>query len=205
MTLARALPAIICCLALGAAAAACGGGSTGAKSTDSAKVPTATLPAKLPEPKIIGSGAVQAGGGATYVVKAGDSWSAIAARVGVTLEDLLAANSGIDQSTLQVGQSIKLPPSDASAGATASPAAASTAAASATPAPPTEPPPTSTPGATSTPSSLGQTYTVQAGDIPVTIAEKFGVTVEALLAANPGIDPTALHIGDVLVIPKPAR
>ncbi len=42
---------------------------------------------------------------------------------------------------------------------------------------------------------------VQDGDIPVKIAEKFGITVEELLAANPGIDPTNLHIGDVLIIP----
>ena len=41
------------------------------------------------------------------------------------------------------------------------------------------------------------------GDIPVTIAAQFGITVEALLAANPGLDPTGLNIGDVLIIPPP--
>jgi len=42
---------------------------------------------------------------------------------------------------------------------------------------------------------------VQDGDFPAKIAEKFGVTLEDLLAANPGINPTDLHIGDVIVIP----
>ena len=45
---------------------------------------------------------------------------------------------------------------------------------------------------------------MQAGDIPVTIAQKFGITVEALLAANPGLDPRNMHVGDVVIIPPPA-
>jgi LysM repeat protein len=49
--------------------------------------------------------------------------------------------------------------------------------------------------------TLGQSYVVQEGDIPVTIAEKFGITVEELLAANPEVEPTSLFIGQVLVIP----
>ena len=76
-------------------------------------------------------------------------------------------------------------------------------AAPATEAAPAEAAPSDTPvpAPTGTPSSLGQTYTVESGDYPATIAAKFGVTLEALLAANPGIDPTNLQIGQVLVIP----
>jgi LysM repeat protein len=54
---------------------------------------------------------------------------------------------------------------------------------------------------TPTPAALGQTYTVQSGDIPLTIAEQFGISVEELLAANPGLDPTGLVVGQVIVIP----
>ena len=70
---------------------------------------------------------------------------------------------------------------------------------------PAAPEPTSTPApaATNTPASLGQTYVVEAGDIPVSIAAKFGITVEALLAANPDIDPRGLQVGQVLIIPAP--
>jgi LysM repeat protein len=47
----------------------------------------------------------------------------------------------------------------------------------------------------------GTTYTVKAGDIMITIAKKFGVTVAALKAANPTVDPTKMRIGSVLIIP----
>jgi LysM repeat protein len=47
-----------------------------------------------------------------------------------------------------------------------------------------------------------QTYTVQKGDTLTAIATRFGVTLEALRAANPQVtDPTKLQIGQVLTIP----
>jgi hypothetical protein len=45
------------------------------------------------------------------------------------------------------------------------------------------------------------TYAVVANDTLNGIAQRYGVTVEALLAANPGIQPTALSVGTKLVIP----
>jgi LysM repeat protein len=60
------------------------------------------------------------------------------------------------------------------------------------------------PESTSTPVAGEEgTYTVQEDDIPVTIADKFGISVEALLEANDITDPTSLTIGQVLVIPTP--
>jgi LysM repeat protein len=44
-------------------------------------------------------------------------------------------------------------------------------------------------------------YTVVKGDILETIAKKNGVTVKALEAANPGVVPTKLKIGEKLTIP----
>ena len=46
---------------------------------------------------------------------------------------------------------------------------------------------TTTPGA--------QYYVVRSGDTLGSIAQKYGTTVDALTTLNPGIDPTALHIG----------
>ena len=43
-------------------------------------------------------------------------------------------------------------------------------------------------------------YTVASGDVPGTIAEKFGITVEDLKRTNPGYDWSILHVGDVLTI-----
>ena len=200
MRLSRVTVLAVCALALVAGtAAACGGGSSGTKRLDTSKVPTATLPATLPEPKLVGSGAVQSGGATSYTVKSGDTLAGIAERFGVSLDDLRAANPNINSSSLSIGQSVRLPAaSDAPPAAPTKDAAPTTAAATATEAAPADTP---VPAATATPVSVGQTYTVVEGDIPVTIAEKFGITVEELLAANPRLDPTALRIGQVLIIP----
>ena len=115
-------------------------------------------------------------------------------------------NPGINAQNLHAGDSLRLP-----SGTAAQPTAAAPTAAPPTQAPapaatntPAPPPPTEAPAApTATPAQGATTYTVQAGDIPVTIAQKFGITVEALLAANPGLDPRNMHVGDVINIPAP--
>jgi len=58
-----------------------------------------------------------------------------------------------------------------------------------------EPPPAPRPKA--------KTYVVQKNDTPTAIARKFGVKVDALLAANPGLDPRRLRLGQTLNIPAP--
>ncbi len=46
------------------------------------------------------------------------------------------------------------------------------------------------------------TYTVQRGDTLLRIAEKFGVSLDALQAANPQVSPNAMPVGTVLNIPS---
>jgi LysM repeat protein len=46
-----------------------------------------------------------------------------------------------------------------------------------------------------------ETYEVQSGDSPSSIASQFGITVEALMEANGISDPTGLFVGQVLTIP----
>lgn len=49
-----------------------------------------------------------------------------------------------------------------------------------------------------------QTYVVQAGDSLSAIGDRFGLTVDQLLAGNPQIsDPNQIRAGDVLTIPPP--
>lgn len=52
------------------------------------------------------------------------------------------------------------------------------------------------------PGVCGQTYTVEAGDTTFGIADKCGVSVEGIEAANPDIDIRALTIGDILIMPN---
>lgn len=49
----------------------------------------------------------------------------------------------------------------------------------------------------------GTLYTIRTGDTLSNLAVRFGITVEAILAANPGIDPLRLQIGQVICIPRP--
>jgi LysM repeat protein len=51
------------------------------------------------------------------------------------------------------------------------------------------------------PSATPQVYVVVAGDTLFAIAARYAITVEALRAANPGVDPLLLSPGDELVIP----
>ena len=196
----RCTPVVVACLLLaGGIGYACGGGdSDTSDAPDLSAIPTATLPASLPEAQIIGGGAVQPGGANTYTVREGDTLASIAEKLGVTLEALRTANPDVDPSALRVGDVINVP-----ADAEAPPPEAATP--EAPEEAPTAPPPTQAPAATNTPSSLGQTYIVQSGDVPVTIAEQFDITVEELVAANPSMDQRNLQVGQVLIIPVGAE
>lgn len=46
-----------------------------------------------------------------------------------------------------------------------------------------------------------RTYTVKTGDTPSAIARKYGVRLDALMAANPRLDPRKLQVGATLNIP----
>lgn len=77
-------------------------------------------------------------------------------------------------------------------------------------APPTEPtpppvaaPPSAAPPPVAPPVAEGQDYTVVKGDTFATIAKKSNVSVRALEAANPGVDPKKLQIGQKLHVPAP--
>ncbi|RIK44704.1 MAG: hypothetical protein DCC55_01695 [Chloroflexi bacterium] len=117
----------------------------------------------------------------THRIQAGDTLSAIGARYGVSIDGIMAANNLTAQDVyrLRPGDELVIPNGGVAAGA-AAPAAALPA--------PTTPP---------------RTYTVQAGDTPIAIANRMGVTVDALLAANNLTldDARRLRTGQVLVVP----
>jgi LysM repeat protein len=47
-------------------------------------------------------------------------------------------------------------------------------------------------------STRASAYSVRSGDTLATIAERFGTTVDKLVALNPGVDPQALRVGQII-------
>jgi tetratricopeptide (TPR) repeat protein len=63
---------------------------------------------------------------------------------------------------------------------------------------------TANPGRTPVaPAATARTHIVKAGENPNLIARKYGVKVEALMAANPKLDARRLQVGQALTIPAP--
>ena len=52
-----------------------------------------------------------------------------------------------------------------------------------------------------TPSCEGTLYTIRAGDTLFALAQRYNTTVDAILRANPGIDPNNLRVGQIICIP----
>jgi LysM repeat protein len=65
-----------------------------------------------------------------------------------------------------------------------------------------QPPARGTPSAT-TPGTVPtqRTHTVRSGDTPAAIARRYGISLDELISANPGLQPTRMQINDVLRIP----
>ena len=125
--------------------------------------------------------AASAAPAATYVVRAGDTVSRIASRVGTSVAAIVAANGLDARAFIRIGQTLTIP---GGAAAAATPAASAAAA----------------PGSTA-PSG---TYTVAKGDTVTSIAARFGTTTATIVAAN-GLDARAfIRIGQTLTVPGAA-
>jgi nucleoid-associated protein YgaU len=55
----------------------------------------------------------------------------------------------------------------------------------------------------SPPAARTRTHTVKAGENPSAIAKQYGLKLDALMAANPRLDPKRLKVGQTLNIPTP--
>ncbi|GIW40888.1 MAG: hypothetical protein KatS3mg076_1465 [Candidatus Binatia bacterium] len=115
----------------------------------------------------------------TYRIRPGDTPASIATRFGVSVEALMRANDWSDPRAIRAGALARIPKE----------AAALTAASSA-------------PGSARA-SAQRTTYRIRPGDTPETIARRFGVAVEALMAANGWKDPRKIRAGDLATIPLP--
>jgi len=140
-------------------------------------------------------------GNKVHIVQSGEVLSEIARRYGVDMQAILGANNLPNANALRVGQELIIPvatPTPAPSTATPTP---ETEAPSASPTPARE---TASPTPKSAPPGGGENagvHIVQSGDTLVGIAKQYGVSVDALKAANPDVDPRTLRIGQRLVIP----
>jgi murein DD-endopeptidase MepM/ murein hydrolase activator NlpD len=114
--------------------------------------------------------------GDVYVVQAGDTLSSIAARFGLKLSDIAAANNLSNTNLIFVGQRLALPPNQSPASPTTSPSD----------------------------SSASSIYVVQAGDTLFSIATRFGVKMADVALANSIQDANYIYVGQRLLIPTPA-
>jgi len=184
-----------------------GGGGEDRNALDLDEIPTATLPAELPEPLIVAQSEVPISG-ATYTVQAGDTLLAIADLFGTTVSAIVDANDLSDDTNLDIGQLLVIPglADDSTVlGATDEPT--DTPEPADTPEPTDEPEPTveAEPTDVDEPACEGNVHILEEGEFPAVIAPLYDLTLEELMAANPGIDPTTMQIGDCLVIPEPSE
>lgn len=107
-------------------------------------------------------------GGFIYTIRAGDTFSTIAARYRITVDALLRANPGVNPNRLFIGQQICIP------------------------AVPVPRPPVC-PG--------GVIHTVMFGDTLFSLASRYRTSVDAILRANPGLDPNRIFVGQQICIP----
>ncbi len=126
-----------------------------------------------PGPKVCPSGTF------TYTVKAGDTVYALANRYNTTVDAIGRSNPGVNLNIIQIGQSICIP----GAG---------------TPRPQPQPQPPSQPGVCPT----GYfSHTIQSGDTLAALARQYRTTVEAIMTANPGLNPNDLQVARIICIP----
>lgn len=111
-----------------------------------------------------------------YTILPGDNLSAIAVKFCISTEAISLANRGLDPGRLIAGQELRIigATTDCTVG--------------------------TNPGADRE-EGEESVYFVEAGDNLGTIAQDYTVSLDALLAANPGVDPTAIFPGQELKIP----
>jgi len=119
-----------------------------------------------------GASSSASSGGATYVVRRGDTLYAIARRYGTTAQALARANGLANANYIYAGQRLTIP----GGGSSASSGSAS--------------------------SSGSQTYTVRRGDTLAAIAYRYGTTAWAIASANGLANPSYIYVGQKLRIPS---
>ena len=115
-----------------------------------------------------------------YIIKLGDTLYSIARTFGITVEEILDYNEGINPRALQVNSKICIPQKGVIL----------------------RDPDEMMPSMNKPVPMPENAYTVVKGDTIYGIAKRFGISLEQLLFANPNLNPGYISIGTVLEIPN---
>ncbi len=142
------------------------------------EAPVVVQPAASQTPIVVQPANPQAAVSTTYVVRYGDTLSAIASRFGVSTRALARANNIANPNIIVIGQVLMIP----------GPAYAT-------------PFPTSTPRGSMSVPPAGHLYQVMPGDSLYRISARFNVSVAELIQVNGIKDASHLFVGQMLIIP----
>jgi LysM repeat protein len=118
----------------------------------------------------------------TYVIQRGDTLYRIALAHNLTVDEVVAANPGINPSLIIPGDELVIPDCEPDAEATPEAAGENI----------------------TTVGSPGEViHTVVAGETLLEIAKQYGVTIASIVDANNLADPNRLSVGQELIIPPP--
>ena len=142
------------------------------------EVPTAVIATPTPAPVVTGSGpaALAAEEPFVHTIEEGDLLSSIATKYNVTADVILRANPDLNPNVLIVGDTLRIP------GASTENTVDEDRAAARQEGEPID-------------------YVVESGDNLGAIARTWVVSLDALIEANPGIDPNSLQVGQLIVVP----
>ncbi len=122
-------------------------------------------------------------GHTSYTVQKGDTYWTISQKYGISLSALLSANNVTDNTSLFVGDVIRIPTGGTSSGGTSSGGTSSGG------------------GTSSSPSITYKTHTVTSGDTLWNIAIKYGIPYQELLDTNSLTESSYIYNGMKLTIP----
>ncbi|QIY92739.1 LysM peptidoglycan-binding domain-containing protein [Chryseobacterium gallinarum] len=160
---------------------------------DSQQVVATEKPAETTAEKVTTPAPVAPADDETYVIQAKDNYYRISKQFGINQQELFALNPGLEEKGLKPGETIKI--KKANADPVAEPANPKAKMDSG------NEKPSGTTTASVTAGDDYVTYTVQQGDTVFSIVNKFGVSIDELIALNPELSQ-GLKAGMVLKIKK---